>query len=37
MQAAFGEADDDVPAVEGGLTIAQDGMHWAKSQESAAV
>ncbi|MBZ6309546.1 FAD-dependent oxidoreductase [Streptomyces olivaceus] len=37
MQAAFGEADDDVPAVKDGLVVAQDGMHWTKSADSAAV
>ncbi|MEU0148804.1 tryptophan 7-halogenase [Streptomyces sp. NPDC006288] len=37
MQAAFGEPADDVPAVEGGLVVAGDGMHWARSPESAPV
>ena len=37
MQAAFGEADDDVPAVKDGLVVAQDGMHWTKGADSAPV
>ncbi len=37
MQAAFGEADDDVPVAEDGLVVARDGMHWTRSAQSAAV
>ncbi|MEW2452189.1 tryptophan 7-halogenase [Streptomyces parvulus] len=35
MQAAFGEPADDAPAVQGGLVVAGDGMHWARDAESA--
>ncbi|MEU0136826.1 tryptophan 7-halogenase [Streptomyces sp. NPDC006296] len=37
MQAAFGEPADEGPAVEDGLVVAKDGMHWARDPESAAV
>lgn len=31
LQAAFGEALDDVPVRDGGLVVSKDGMHWERS------
>ncbi|SFS90693.1 FAD-dependent oxidoreductase [Saccharopolyspora flava] len=33
LQAAFGEAADDVPVTDGGLIASLDGMHWERSAE----